>query len=91
MTCHALFVTKHINSIIWVVFYGYESGPTIKDPEHKGHSEKKTMTPDVQFDSNSLVTCDQESFLSKTYNKQRFIIIDKLAEHFSTSAIYQNH
>jgi hypothetical protein len=80
VSCYATFVARHFGNKAWIVFDGYTSGPTTKDHEHSRRTSKKaSVAPDVHFDSCSVVTFDQEAFLSNASNKQRFISL--LAQH----------
>ena len=54
-----------------VVFDGYESGPSIKDHEHKRRSGKKAANLKIQ--TNTKMTCSQELFLKNDVNKTQLI------------------
>jgi len=63
-----------------VVFDGYDSGPTIKDHEHRRRTQKVGRTsPEVSFHDNMLIVSSQQSFLSNAANKARFIDCLKLS------------
>ena len=57
--------------ICCVVFDGYESGPSIKDHEHKRRSGKKAANLKIQ--TNTKMTCSQELFLKNDANKTQLI------------------
>ena len=54
-----------------VVFDGYESGPSIKDHEHKRRSGKKAANLKIQ--TNTKMTWSQELFLKNDVNKTQLI------------------
>ena len=56
----------------YIVFDGYNSGPTTKDATH-GRRANVRIAPTVQFTSDMVCTLKKEEFLSNTVNKQRFI------------------
>jgi hypothetical protein len=77
---YAAFVLKHFGGTARVVFDGYGSAPTTKDHEHSRRATKKaSVAPNIQIQSSTMVTLDQDIFLTNTYNKQQFI--DLLAQH----------
>lgn len=70
---------KYGNAAV-VVFDGYDSGPTIKDDEHRRRTQKVGRTsPEVSFHDNMLIVSSQQSFLSNAANKARFIDCLKLS------------
>jgi hypothetical protein len=80
MACYATFVERHFGSCLWVVFDGYASGPTTKDHEHcRRVTKKATIAPNMRINNGTIVTLDQDIFLSNTGNKQQFI--DLLAQY----------
>jgi len=84
MVCYSSYVAKHFGSTARIVFDGYVTGPTTKDHEHSRRASKKaSVAPNIQIEANTIVTLDQDIFLTNTNNKQQFI--DLLALHLRNS------
>jgi len=84
MVCYSSYVAKHFGSTARIVFDGYVTGPTTKDHEHSRRASKKaSVAPNIQIEANTIVTLDQDIFLTNTNNKQQFI--DSLALHLRNS------
>ena len=63
-----------------VVFDGYTSGPSTKDPEHKLRSSK-TASPHIIVHESKVVVVNQQSFLNNQKNKDQLIKL--LLKHLS--------
>jgi hypothetical protein len=64
-------VAKHFGSSAVIVFDGYETGPSVKDHEHRRRAAK--CCPDVVFDCNTPAYRNQGAFLSNSHNKAQFV------------------
>ncbi|KAL8561256.1 hypothetical protein ACOMHN_047112 [Nucella lapillus] len=64
--------TKRRYQDVTVVFDGYLSGPSTKDPTHHRRQKTKACT-DVEFELGMTLNVRKEIFLANKNNKQRFI------------------
>ena len=73
------FLSNHYHHVI--VFDSYPNHPTTKDETYKRTAKKRDCTsPDIIFDSNTILTIDKDIFLVNSLNNQNFL--NTLREHF---------
>jgi hypothetical protein len=85
------FLSNHYQHVV-VVFDSYPNHPTTKDETHKRRAMKKVAkkkadctSPDIIFDSKTILTIDKDKFLANRLNKQNFL--NMLSEYLQQHTI----
>jgi hypothetical protein len=69
--CH--YVKTHYGSDVIIVFDGYDTGASVKDPEHAMRAQKNKSAPDIVLSEEKPTYKNQAQFLSNEKNKKRFV------------------